>query len=278
MNVMRDVEGIRRAVRARRRDGATIAFVPTMGALHAGHLSLVDIARSAADVTVLSIFVNPLQFGPTEDLEAYPRDEAGDLWRAEDRGVDLVFAPSQEEMYPEGSVTTIDVGELGTIVEGAERPGHFAGVATVVAKLFHAVEPDVAVFGQKDAQQVAVIRKMVRDLAFGIRIEVGETVREPDGVALSSRNAYLDGNDRRRAKVLYRALCEGRDLLQAGGAPADAEATMHKVLTSEEGVEIGYGRAVDPVTFREPHDDVLLVVAARVGPARLIDNLLVPRS
>lgn len=275
VNVVREVESVRRAVRAARTEGNVVALVPTMGALHRGHLSLVDIARRIADTTVVSIFVNPLQFGPAEDLHAYPRDEEGDLEAAERHGVDLVFAPTDDEMYPEASVTTVDVGELGSILEGAERPGHFAGVATVVAKLFNAVEPDVAVFGQKDAQQVAVIKKMVRDLAFGIRIEVGETIREPDGLALSSRNAYLKGADRERATALYRALNEGRDRFASGGGPQDAEAAMLKVLDAEGGVGVGYARAVDPVTFREPHDDVLLVVAARVGPARLIDNMLV---
>lgn len=275
MKVVREVEAVRRAVRAHRAEGSVVALVPTMGALHRGHLSLVEIARRIADVTVVSIFVNPLQFGPGEDLEAYPRDEVGDLEAAERHGVDLVFAPSNEEMYPEHSVTTVDVGDLGSILEGAERPGHFRGVATVVTKLFNAVEPDIAVFGQKDAQQVAVIKRMVRDLAFGIRIEVGETIREPDGLALSSRNAYLKGADRERATALYRALEEGRDRLASGGTPDDAEAAMRKVLDDEEGVEAGYARAVDPVTFRRPKEDVLLVIAARVGRARLIDNVLV---
>lgn len=275
MKITRTVGDLRRALDRHRTRGDRVGFVPTMGALHEGHLSLIRRARESSQVVVLSIFVNPLQFGAGEDLEAYPRDEARDLLLAESEGVDVAFVPPGEEMYPRGQVTTrVDVGGLATILEGAHRPGHFEGVATVVAKLFHIVEPDVAIFGQKDAQQVAVIRKMVDDLSFRTEVEVSETVREKDGLAMSSRNAYLQGPDRDKALALRRALLAGRAQLEAGDGPGSAETAMTQVFRAE-GLTPDYARAVDPVTFEEPHGDVLLLVAARVGPARLIDNLLV---
>lgn len=267
---------LREALDARRGDGDRIGFVPTMGALHEGHLSLIGLAHEHADLVVISIFVNPLQFGPSEDLEAYPRDRERDLELARAAGAQLAFLPSQEEMYPPGAATRVDVGRLGSVFEGAERPGHFEGVATVVAKLFNLVRPNVAVFGQKDAQQVAVIRQMVRDLSFDIEIVVGDIVRAADGLALSSRNAYLSGGERQAATALHRALTEGRAVLEAGGGVADAEVAMVKVFEGQEGVELGYARAVDPQTFETgPGRDILLVVAARIGSTRLIDNMLV---
>src|SRR5688572_11951303 len=186
MNVVTSEVELRAELAAARAMHERVGFVPTMGALHEGHLSLVRAARSAADFVVLSVFVNPLQFGPGEDLAAYPRDEQRDMQLAQSEGVDLVFLPTVAEMYPPGRETLVHVGSLGTILEGADRPGHFDGVATVVAKLFNLVQPDVAVFGQKDAQQVAVIHQLARDLSFGIEIVVAPTVREPDGLALSS--------------------------------------------------------------------------------------------
>jgi pantoate--beta-alanine ligase len=229
-------------------------------------------------VTVLSIFVNPLQFGVNEDLARYPRDEAADLKLAEDAGVDVVFLPSVEDMYPEGHATRIDVGALAEVVEGASRPGHFEGVATVVAQLFNLVRPHVAFFGQKDAQQVAVVKKMVADLSMPVEVEVGATVREPDGLALSSRNVYLSDAERKQALALSRALVEGEALLKGGGDPESVEKKMWEVLTSYDGVSVDYARAVHPATFGDADGyPVLLVIAARVGATRLIDNLLVDR-
>ena len=255
----------------------TIAFVPTMGALHEGHLSLVRIAREAVPVMVASIFVNPLQFGPAEDLEAYPRDEERDLSLLESEGVDIVFLPEAHHMYPEGAATTVSVGPIGSILEGADRPGHFDGVATVVAKLFNIVRPDIAVFGQKDAQQVAVIRQLISDLDFGIDLVIGPIVREPDGLALSSRNVYLGPQERGRATALHRALEEGEAALRAGEDHSEAERVMGEALGAEPGVDLSYAVAVDPVTFSEPKraGPVLLLVAASVGATRLIDNELV---
>ncbi|MDQ3981166.1 MAG: pantoate--beta-alanine ligase [Actinomycetota bacterium] len=275
MRVARTVAEVRAFYRNERARGTRVGFVPTMGALHEGHLSLIRRARDAAEIVVLSVFVNPLQFGPSEDFDAYPRDEARDLALAESEDVNLVFAPGVDQMYPDGAVTTVHVdGPLGTTLEGAARPGHFDGVATVVAKLFNATDPDVAVFGQKDAQQVAVVRRMVRDLAFRAEIVVGPTVREPDGLALSSRNVYLGGRERDAATALYRALGAGEKAWGAGGHTAAVE-RMRAVLDDAEGVDPDYAAAVDPYTFGPPVDGapLLLVVAARVGGTRLIDNL-----
>lgn len=275
MNVVRSGADLREVVAEHRAAGDRIGFVATMGALHEGHLSLVSAAIESGDIVVLSIFVNPLQFGPTEDLAAYPRDERRDLALAEEAGVDVAFLPSVHEMYPGGQSTTVDVGDLGTVLEGVDRPGHFNGVATVVAKLFNMVAPDIALFGQKDAQQVAVIRRLVRDLSFPIEIQVEPTVREPDGLALSSRNVYLTPDERSRATAIYRALLQGAAALSSGG-PEQAEKDMWELLVAE-GLVPSYAMAVDPVTFTapEPEGPVLLVVAARLGRTRLIDNLLV---
>lgn len=280
MRVARTVAEVRAFYRNERPRGTTVAFVPTMGALHEGHLSLIGRAREAADLIVVSIFVNPLQFGPSEDFDAYPRDEARDTALVEAEGANLVFLPPVEQMYPEGAATTVHVdGALSSTLEGAARPGHFDGVATVVAKLFNVVDPDVAVFGQKDAQQVAVIRRMTRDLAYRTEIVVGATVREADGLAASSRNAYLTGDERRAATALYGALLAGEEVCRAGG-PAAAVRTMEAVLGDAPGVEPDYAAAVDPYSFGPPAGGgpVLLAVAARVGRTRLIDNVLVQPS
>jgi pantoate--beta-alanine ligase len=256
--------------------GSDVGFVPTMGALHEGHLSLVSAARDQCETVVMSIFVNPLQFGPGEDFGAYPRREQRDVETAEAHGVDVVFLPPVEEVHPPGRTTAIDVGELASVLEGEFRPGHFAGVATVVMTLFELVQPDKAFFGQKDAQQLAVIRRMVRDLAVPVEIVGCPTVREEDGLALSSRNAYLSPTERERAVVLFRALTAGKERLLEGAEVDEAEGVMWNVLSSVDGVQPEYARAVDPDTFRAPSSErVLLVVAARVGPARLIDNFLV---
>jgi pantoate--beta-alanine ligase len=263
-----------------RAGGNRIGFVPTMGALHEGHLSLLRAARSSSDFVLMSIFVNPLQFGPSEDLSAYPRDEARDLDLAKREGVDAVFLPSVDEMYPPQRATTVTVGPpLGDVLEGEFRPGHFEGVCTVVAKLFGIVGPTTAFFGQKDAQQAAVIKRMTADLSLPVDISVCPIVREPDGLALSSRNAYLSLEHRRRATVLYESLRKGRDVLLQTGDPKAAEQTMWEVLSSEELAQVDYARVVDPDDFESarPGRPALLAVAARIGSARLIDNLLVER-
>ncbi len=276
MIVARTVAALR-AELGPRRSGRRIGFVPTMGALHEGHLSLVRAARSACDVVVMSIFVNPLQFGPGEDLEAYPRDEAADLELAASNGVDAVFCPPVAEIYPEGAATTVNVGTLGEVLEGEVRPGHFSGVATVLTKLFNIVEPDAAFFGQKDAQQVAVVRRMAADLFFDIEIVVCPTVRAHDGVALSSRNRYLSADERPRATALARSLEAGQEALRGAAGLEVVQRTMWEELGSEDGVQPDYAAAVDPATFGPPlpGGHILLAVAARVGSTRLIDNRLV---
>lgn len=279
MRVVREVSELRAAVVAERAAGRSIGFVPTMGALHEGHVSLLRAAGERDDFVVLSIFVNPLQFGIGEDLSSYPRDEAGDLAAAEASGVDLAFLPAVEEMYPPGRSTTVRVGAVAETLEGAVRPGHFEGVATVVAKLFNLVQPDRAYFGQKDAQQVAVIKRMTRDLSFPLDVVVCPTVREPDGLAMSSRNAYLQSAERAVATTLWRALQAGREAIGDGATWEVAEKTMENVVERVPEVELEYARAVDPDSFGPPSvsGPLLLVIAARVGRARLIDNLLVDR-
>jgi pantoate--beta-alanine ligase len=249
-----------------------------MGALHEGHAALLRAGRAHAERLVMSLFVNPLQFSPDEDFDAYPRDEARDLAVAETEGVDVVFAPGSEEMYPPGAATTVSVGRLGEIVEGAVRPGHFVGVASVVAKLFNLVQPDTAFFGQKDAQQVAVLRRMGRDLHFPVQIEVCPTVRAADGLAISSRNAYLSPEQRAEAPALFRALRAGEELVRRGGEPADAELAVASSIHAAPGLALDYALAVDPDTFEapEPGGALLLVAAARLGRTRLIDNIPVP--
>jgi pantoate--beta-alanine ligase len=281
MKVVRAAAELRSVLEAPKRAARSVGLVPTMGALHEGHLSLVREARRSNDTVVVSIFVNPLQFGPSEDFRSYPRDEAADVVAADAEGVDLVFAPSVDEMYPPGRSTIVGSGPLGTVLEGASRPGHFDGVCTVVAKLFNLVEPDVAYFGQKDVQQVAVIKRMVTDLSYRVRVVVCPTVREKDGLALSSRNSYLSSEERQRARALFRALDAGRRSIATGENGRVAEVAMADVVAAEKGVELDYARAVEPESFDEPHPDgpVLLVIAASVGQTRLIDNLHVdPRD
>ncbi len=278
MQVERTVEGARRAVAEARRAGKRIALVPTMGYLHEGHLSLVDLARKRADFVVVSIFVNPKQFGPSEDLDTYPRDEKHDRAALESRNVDLLFAPYSEEVYPARFATTVTVGGVAQPLEGERRPGHFDGVATVVLKLLNIVQPDVAVFGQKDAQQCAVIRRVVQDLDLPVTIEVGPIQREPDGIAMSSRNSYLSEKDRATAPLLIAALRAGRRVLENGGTPDDAEQAMHRSLEPSTEVRVDYLRVVDPETFERPdhmNGSQLVVGAVVVGTTRLIDNLQV---
>jgi pantoate--beta-alanine ligase len=279
--VTRSKPDLRAALERLERPGRTLALVPTMGYLHEGHLSLLRTAREECDLVVMSLFVNPTQFGPGEDLDRYPRDEERDLRLASEAGVDVVYAPSAEEVYPEGFASGVEVGgELTEVLDGdpARRgPGHFRGVTTVVAKLFNTVGPDVAYFGQKDAQQAAVIRQMVRDLDFPVRIEVLPTVREPDGLAMSSRNAYLDAADRERASAISRALRAAEQGARAESLAAGLEAARREL--GDAGIEPEYLEARDAEHLRPVGElngrPVLVAVAARVGGARLIDNVLI---
>lgn len=282
MKIARTIEEVRQAVRAARAHGAAIGFVPTMGFLHAGHISLIETAREAgAAYVVVSIFVNPKQFGPNEDLSRYPRDEQRDREQLEGAGTDLLFLPPVEVMYPPGASTAVTVGGVSGPLEGQRRPGHFDGVATVVAKLFNIVQPDVAAFGRKDAQQCAVIERMVRDLDIPVRLVFGETVREHDALAMSSRNSYLSAGERAKAPVLHRALRAGEEAITHGiHEVAGVEQLMHRVVEEAGGVEVDYLVVVDPLTFEPPVDfdrEVLLAGAVRVGKTRLIDNVRVPR-
>ena len=276
MKIAETVVEMRRLCRDLRSAKGLLALVPTMGALHAGHLSLVRRARAECGAVAASIFVNPLQFGPNEDFSKYPRTFADDCARLEAEGVDLLFAPGAAEMYPEGAVTKISVDGIGDRLDGASRPGHFTGVATVVAKLFHVVEPDRAYFGQKDAAQLAVLRQMVRDLNFGVEVVACPIVRDADGLALSSRNQYLSASDREHALALRRALL-AMEAMFAGGERSSKSLVEEgtKVLRSEAGVRVDYVAAVDAQTLL-PVEGVeagtLLAVAAWVGPTRLIDN------
>jgi pantoate--beta-alanine ligase len=269
---------LRAGVAAARQAGAAVGLVPTMGALHAGHRSLLAAARRENGFVVASIFVNPLQFGPNEDLASYPRDLAGDLAVMERDGVDLAFTPEPAEMWPRPPVVRVSAGEIGTRLEGALRPGHFDGVATVVAKLLNLVGPCRAYFGRKDAQQLAMVRRMVSDLAFPNEIVACPTIREPDGLALSSRNAYLSPEQRRRATALSAGLRAGLDAWLAGERdPAKIEAAAVAVLDDTPGIDTQYVALVEPEGFepsRTAEAGHVLAVAARVGPARLIDNLI----
>ncbi len=278
MQVLTTIDAMRTASRAARHAGQRLAFVPTMGALHEGHLSLVRAAKASADVVAASIFVNPTQFGPTEDLAKYPRSFDRDCQLLEQEGVTLLFAPSVEEMYPAGAVTWVTVEELSSKLDGRSRPGHFRGVTTVVAKLFHIVEPDLAFFGQKDAAQVAIIRRMVRDLNLPVGIRVEPIVREPDGLAMSSRNAYLNPEQRRQALVLSRSLQHVQRMVEAGEKNAAALiAAGREQFAAEPSVRLDYFEIVNPETL-DPVIEVtrgaLVAVAAYVGTTRLIDNLL----
>jgi pantoate--beta-alanine ligase len=269
---------LRAAVAAARSGDAVVGFVPTMGALHAGHRSLLAAARRECGFVVASVFVNPLQFGPTEDLGTYPRDRDGDLAVLEADGVDLAFLPGEREVWPAPPEVRLHVGALGERLEGAWRPGHLDGVATVVAKLLHLVGPSRAYFGQKDAQQLAVVRRMVADLAFPNEVVACPTVREPDGLAVSSRNAYLSAQERARAAVLYRSLDAGNATFAAGERdPAAVEAAADELLAAVRGVEVDYVALVEPDGFepaKQAEAGQVLAVAARVGRTRLIDNVI----
>ena len=281
MFVVHAIDAVREAVGEARRAGATVGFVPTMGAFHEGHLSLMRRARAECGFVVVSVFVNPAQFNEAKDFEGYPRDEGRDAAMAREEGVDLFFAPAPAAMYPAGFATSVQVSGVTEPLEGVQRgPVHFRGVATVVTKLFNIVQPDVAYFGQKDAQQALVVRRMVRDLDFPVRIEVCPTVREADGLAMSSRNVRLSTEERAQALALKRGL-DAAALAIAGGAsrPADAEGAGIREMRSA-GVEPEYFAVVDTETLEAPQSlvagrELLVAVAARVGPVRLIDNVLV---
>ena len=264
------------------RNGKSLGFVPTMGALHEGHLSLVRASKSRCDVTAVSIFVNPLQFAPTEDLDKYPRTMERDTALLEQLGADFLFTPAVEEMYPSGAQTYVVVEDLSKKLDGASRPGHFRGVATVVAKLFEIIRPDFAFFGQKDAAQAALIRKLVNDLDMDVQIVVCPIVREKDGLAMSSRNAYLTPEQRQQAPVLYRSLLRVQTAVDHGERDAAKLIEIGKqVIAAETGVRLDYFVIVDPGTL-DPVADVsrgaLVAVAAYVGATRLIDNVLVTAS
>ena len=286
MKIARSKTELRTALEAARRDGKTIGLVPTMGYLHDGHLSLLHAARARCDLVVMSLFVNPAQFAPSEDLASYPRDEVRDLELAERAGVDVVFAPPVDTVYPEGFATAVEVGGgLTDVLDGASGQrgaAHFRGVTTVVAKLFNSVGPDVAYFGQKDAQQAIVIRRMVRDLDFPVEIEVLPTVREPDGLAISSRNAYLDPGDRQRAAGLSRALRAAEAVAASGEDRIEPALEAARAELERAGIEAEYLEARDPESLAEVETlngrPVLIAVAARVGAARLIDNTLIGDS
>ena len=254
-----------------------IGLVPTMCFLHEGHLSLIRRAREECDTVVVSLFVNPKQFGEGEDLDAYPRDEARDAALAKQCGADILFAPSHDEVYPDGFSTTVEIEGMTDVLCGASRPGHFAGVTTVVTKLFNMVGPDIAYFGQKDAQQVLVIRKLVRDLDIPVRIEICPTVREPDGLALSSRNAYLSPDERERALALNRSLRAAEAAVASGNTSADDVLAAARDQLQQAGIEPEYlelRSAKDLAPVERVNGSTLLAVAAQVGRARLIDNTI----
>jgi pantoate--beta-alanine ligase len=281
MQTARTIADARAAVEAARREGKTVGCVPTMGALHVGHLSLVRRAREECGFVVVTIFVNPTQFAPGEDYAQYPRQGERDLELAEAEGVDLVFAPSAEEMYPPEAATTVHVAELTDVLCGPHRPGHFDGVTTVVAKLFGIVMPDRAYFGEKDYQQLQVIRRMAQDLNLPVEVIGCPTVREPDGLAVSSRNAYLSPEQRHAAPALRRALLAGARVVLRGGTAAEAEEGVRAALASEPMFRLQYAEARRPDTLRRddrPGPPMVIAAAAYLGSARLIDNVLVERE
>jgi pantoate--beta-alanine ligase len=278
MKICKTIEEMCSACREAKRGGQRLGFVPTMGALHEGHLSLVRAAKVSCDAVAASIFVNPLQFGPREDLGKYPRDFERDRALFEKESVELLFAPTVEEMYPSGAVTRVEVEGLSVRLDGRSRPGHFRGVTTVVAKLFHIVQPDAAFFGQKDAAQLAIIRRMVRDLNFPVEIIAGPIVRESDGLAMSSRNAYLNAEERKHALVLRRSLLRVKKMWEDGKRDAATLiAAGHDEVAGENSVRLDYFEIVDADSLESVEnvaDGALVAVAAMVGETRLIDNIV----
>ena len=279
MRVAKKIKSVRRLIKSARRAGKKIALVPTMGALHIGHISLIEKAEEDCDFVVVSIFVNPTQFCPGEDFEKYPRPLEADLEICEKAGVDVVFAPSPQEMYPAKNITWVDVEKLTEPLCGRSRPGHFRGVTTVCAKLFNIVAPDVAFFGQKDAQQAIVIKKMVADLNMPLKIVVCPTVREPNGLAVSSRNQYLTDRQKQDAAFIYKSLQICEKMIKAGAKDTGTIiGEMKKILNQVPSIEIEYVSIVDADTLQSIDiiiGKVLAAIAVRIGPARLIDNILI---
>jgi len=279
MRRIQTVHAMRSWSRGLQREGVTIGLVPTMGALHEGHRSLIRAARLACDASAVSIFVNPLQFGPLEDFDRYPRSLAQDLSLCQSAGVDAVFIPRAQEMYPPDFETAVSVQRLTRRYEGLSRPGHFGGVTTVVMKLLNIVRPDKAFFGQKDYQQTVVVERLVKDLNLDTEIVVRPTVREPDGLALSSRNRHLSPEERKAATVLYRALSDGRELIRAGERSVKkVEAAMTRLIWAEPLARLDYLAVADPITLdevRSVRGRVVLLLAVWIGKSRLIDNLIV---
>lgn len=283
MQIIRTRADLRTAISALRGQGKAIGFVPTMGYLHIGHMTLVKRAQAENDASVVSIFVNPLQFGKNEDLEKYPRDLARDSAMLEAAGVDILFAPEVGEMYPQPMLTVVDVPTMGSELEGEVRPGHFAGVATVVTKLFNLVQPDAAYFGEKDYQQVQIIRRMVEDLAQPVRVVPVATVREPDGLACSSRNVYLSKQERSAAVIVPRALDEAERLVRAGlNDPDELEATIAAFLAQEPLAVAEVVAVRDALTLRRVSSiqasDVVVALFVRFGVTRLLDNRVIPSA
>ena len=280
MKIVKDVAEMQRTADEIRRSGKRLGLVPTMGYLHEGHMSLVDEARKNADVVAISIYVNPTQFAPNEDLSSYPRDFARDEKLAETRGVDIIFAPSDSVMYPHKQLAFVEIEEVSRVLEGEFRPTHFKGVASVVAKLFNIVKPHMAVFGQKDAQQAFIIRKMVSDLNFDVNIVLAPIVREEDGLALSSRNIYLSEDERKKATVLYRSLKLARKAVGDNERNlARVRSEMLELIASQSTGKVDYIDFVDPDTFSKVEDvgsleRVLALLAVRFGRTRLIDNMI----
>ena len=282
MQVVRKIEEMQEISDRLRQEGKRIGFVPTMGYLHEGHLSLVRKAKDLCDSVVVSIFVNPTQFGPGEDFERYPRDEEGDKSKLEQEGVDFLFIPEIRDMYLLGYQTYVDVTEVSKGLCGDFRPGHFRGVATVVAKLFNLVKPHVAIFGEKDYQQLLVIKRMAKDLNFDIEIIPGRTVREEDGIAMSSRNTYLSPEARKKATVLYRSLRKGKELFDSGERDVSTlSQTIRKEIGSEEDVTLQYVEIRDAETLERierVNRPAAIAVAAIIGSVRLIDNIIIGRD
>jgi len=282
MQVVRKIEEMQEISDRLRQEGKRIGFVPTMGYLHEGHLSLVRKAKDLCDSVVVSIFVNPTQFGPGEDFERYPRDEEGDKSKLEQEGVDFLFIPEIRDMYLLGYQTYVDVTEVSKGLCGDFRPGHFRGVATVVAKLFNLVKPHVAIFGEKDYQQLLVIKRMAKDLNFDIEIIPGRTVREEDGIAMSSRNTYLSPEARKKATVLYRSLRKGKELFDSGERDVSTlSQTIRKEIESEEDVTLQYVEIRDAETLERierVNRPAAIAVAAIIGSVRLIDNIIIGRD
>jgi len=282
MEIAKTIESVRQLVKAARSKGKKIGLVPTMGALHIGHISLIEAAVKQCDFVVVSIFVNPTQFGPGEDFEKYPRPLDADLKICRKAGVDVVFAPTQDQMYPSENFTWVNVEKLTELLCGQSRPIHFRGVTTVCAKLFNIVAPDIAFFGQKDAQQAIVIKRMVADLNMPLEIVICPTVRRPDGLAVSSRNKYLTEEQKKDATLIYKSLQKCREMIDAGAAGSETITTeMRKILSQAPSIEIEYVNIVDAENLQNLDKiagKVLAAVAVQIGPARLIDNILVDTS